>query len=78
MLNVGSVIFDQTVRTHYDSIDATVWKQMPEANSQFRMEPGASIDIWLGKTLSRTQTQLKTTFFNDRDSSHISGKSGAK
>ncbi len=63
MLNVGSVIFDQTVRTHYDSIDATVWKQMPEANSQFRMEPGASIDIWLGKTTIQNADSTENDIF---------------
>ena len=45
MLNVGVIVYDNTVQTYMDSINATVIKQDPVKNVPLR--PGDEIDIWL-------------------------------
>lgn len=45
-LNIGSIIYDNSIVDYKDSVNATIWKQKPEAgNSSINM--GASIDVWL-------------------------------
>lgn len=46
-LNAGAVIYDDTVITEEDSLNAFVWRQRPEyfEGSQIRM--GSTIDVWL-------------------------------
>ena len=46
-LNVGAVIYDDSVLTMADSLDARIWQQRPEASSQEKTEQGTSIDLWL-------------------------------
>ena len=46
-LNVGAVIYDDSVLTLADSLDARIWQQRPEASSQEKTEQGTSIDLWL-------------------------------
>ena len=43
MLNIGTVLFDETVVSYKDSVNARVLKQRPEPNISFR--PGDEIDI---------------------------------
>jgi len=45
MLNIGTVLYDETVKSYQDSIVATVKKQRPKSNISFR--PGDEIDIVL-------------------------------
>ncbi len=45
MLNIGTVIYDKTIVSHKDSLNAKVIKQHPLPNIIY--EPGAQIDIWL-------------------------------
>ncbi len=45
MLNIGSVIYDETVISYSDSINAKVRKQRP--GKGIRFQPGDEIDIWL-------------------------------
>ncbi len=44
-LNIGALVFDETVLTTEDSTLAKVWKQTPVKNYQTTM--GALIDLWL-------------------------------
>ena len=46
-LNIGSVIYDATVLTSGDSINALIWKQMPLPDSTAFVMPGISVDLWL-------------------------------
>lgn len=53
MLNIGTVIYDKTIISYNDSINAKVRKQSPKKG--FVFQPGDEIDIWLsmsGDTLS--------------------------
>ena len=45
MLNIGTVIYDETIITYDDSINARVRKQRPVPRITF--QPGDEIDIWL-------------------------------
>lgn len=45
MLNIGTVIYDKSIKTYSDSIIAKVIRQRPEPGIYFK--PGDEIDIWL-------------------------------
>jgi len=44
-LNIGSVIYDNSVKNYKDSLDAMIYKQIPDEGRSISL--GASIDIWL-------------------------------
>ncbi len=46
-LNVGATIYDDSVISHNDSINAIIWKQNPHSHRGTTRRLGASIDIWL-------------------------------
>jgi beta-lactam-binding protein with PASTA domain len=46
-LTAGAVIFDGVVQTSQDSMNAIVWKQLPEADSTKQINAGSSVDLWL-------------------------------
>lgn len=47
-LNVGSLVFDKTVKTYQDSIDAVVYRQAPEAAAD-PLPMGSEVSIYLSK-----------------------------
>ncbi len=55
-LNIGVLIYDQTVETAQDSINAVIWKQSPGKNT--RITIGSPIDIWL--TLDMNMVDAET------------------
>jgi eukaryotic-like serine/threonine-protein kinase len=54
-LNLGALIYDETVITSKDSTSAIVWKQAPVKMAQATM--GSPIDVWL--TLDTEKIELK-------------------
>ncbi|WP_430811336.1 MULTISPECIES: PASTA domain-containing protein [unclassified Carboxylicivirga] len=46
-LNVGAIMYDESVQTAEDSTAAVIWQQQPSADTGARMPLGASIDVWL-------------------------------
>ncbi|WP_170154576.1 PASTA domain-containing protein [Mangrovibacterium diazotrophicum] len=46
-LNVGAIIYDETVQSQEDSLNAKVWQQRPSNSRYDEIELGASIDVWL-------------------------------
>jgi len=46
-LNVGDVRFDESINTHFDSLQAKVWKQYPIFDENCKIRAGSTIDIWL-------------------------------
>ena len=46
-LNVGSVIYDPAIHTSGDSLNATIWKQVPPHDSITPVMSGVSVDLWL-------------------------------
>jgi len=46
-LNQGVLIYDITIRTAEDSINAKVWKQAPNPKFVSEVDLGSSVDLWL-------------------------------
>ena len=46
-LNIGHVKFDKNIRTYTDSLDATVYKQVPEASSTVPIIKGENVTLYL-------------------------------
>jgi len=44
-LNIGSLIYDKTVKSVQDTAKAVVWKQSPPENRELQL--GSQIDLWL-------------------------------
>lgn len=47
MLTMGAIIYDNTVISHYDSLNARVWRQHPDFRSVLNINAGSSIDLWV-------------------------------
>lgn len=45
MLNIGTVLYDETIKTHDDSVTAKIIRQRPKPNIVY--QPGEQIDVWL-------------------------------
>jgi eukaryotic-like serine/threonine-protein kinase len=46
-LNMGAVIYDGTVKTEEDSLNAFIWRQRPEFSEGSQIRLGSTIDVWL-------------------------------
>jgi eukaryotic-like serine/threonine-protein kinase len=46
-LNIGAVIYDNTIKTSQDSLNAFVWRQRPEYSDDLQIRLGSTIDLWL-------------------------------
>jgi eukaryotic-like serine/threonine-protein kinase len=47
LLSVGAVVYDNSIVTRNDSLNARVWRQQPDASSVFEVNIGSSVDIWV-------------------------------
>lgn len=50
MLNTGVLIFDSSILTPEDSLNAIVWKQYPSTSNTRTINSGSSVDLWLTST----------------------------
>jgi len=64
-LRLGAVVMDNTVETTEDSINAKVWKQVPEATDEPTIPLGSSIDIWLTTDSTKITNNNDTVDFPD-------------
>lgn len=46
-LNLGATLYDTTVKTMDDSLNAFVWRQRPEYSEDLQIRLGSIIDLWL-------------------------------
>lgn len=46
-LNLGAVVYDNSVETYDDSVQAVIWKQIPEYRSGSTINLGSPIDVFL-------------------------------
>lgn len=46
-LNIGALVYDESVQTGSDSLFARIWKQQPVPSTEELVELGLSIDLWL-------------------------------
>jgi eukaryotic-like serine/threonine-protein kinase len=47
MLNSGVIIYDNTIITPSDSVNARVWRQHPNPKTTTTINMGASVDLWV-------------------------------
>ena len=57
-LNLGSVIYDGSFKTKYDTVNASVWKQKP-ATAGTPVSMGAFVDIWVTVDPSKVIVKIK-------------------
>jgi eukaryotic-like serine/threonine-protein kinase len=48
-LNVGATLYDQSIKTGRDSLNAFVWRQRPEFTENRQIPLGSEIDLWLSR-----------------------------
>ena len=58
-LTVGSKIYDPAILTTEDSLNAVIWKQMPQPDSTKLVMPGVSVDLWLKQKSDSTNSEIK-------------------
>jgi len=58
-LNLGTYIFDNTINSGEDTINAFVYKQNPEFNEEARLQLGSAIYLWL--TVDSTKLPVDST-----------------
>ena len=54
-LNIGVLIFDQSIETAQDSVDAVIWRQSPATNT--RITIGSPIDVWLTLDMNKVAAE---------------------
>lgn len=47
MLNFGVLIYDETIQSADDTLNATIWQQRPETETSSSVELGTSVDLWV-------------------------------
>ena len=60
MLNLGVLIYDETILSAEDTLNASVWQQRPKQNGNSSVELGTSVDLWLtidGEKLNPSKEQ---------------------
>jgi beta-lactam-binding protein with PASTA domain len=57
-LTTGALIYDTTVVSSVDTINARVWKQLPDPTVSSMIEQGRSVDLWL--TIDETKLNPPT------------------
>ena len=58
-LNVGELVFDETVKDYEDSLNAVVYRQVPEACDTIAVGMGESVSLYL--TLDQTRVPVRET-----------------
>ena len=51
---IGVLLYDESIISHADSLNAKVWKQSPEPDS--RLTIGSQIDLWLTVDINKLET----------------------
>lgn len=59
MLNMGVTIYDKTVITFEDSLNAFVWRQYPSTKNIKMIALGTSVDLWLTTDSLKIEPSLK-------------------
>jgi eukaryotic-like serine/threonine-protein kinase len=60
LLTPGALIFDTTVHTSDDTLNAQVWRQIPPADSTKLISTGSTVDLWLRLERKDTIQQIET------------------
>ena len=62
-LNIGSMTFDETVKDYDDSLNAVVYRQVPEACDTISVNMGDNVDLFL--TLDHSRVPVRETMLAD-------------
>ncbi len=68
-LNLGTYIYDNTIISGEDSLNAIVYKQNPEFKDDASLQLGSAIYLWL--TVDSAKVHVDSTFFNAPDTINI-------
>ena len=65
-LNIGAIIYDESVTDATDSIEARVWRQYPSFKENKKIRLGSTVDIWLtvDSTVLYPELVIDTTLVN--------------
>jgi eukaryotic-like serine/threonine-protein kinase len=69
-LNLGTYIYDKTILSSTDSVNAVVYKQNPEYKGDASLQLGSAIYLWL--TVDSVKVHVDSTFFQVPDTLIIS------
>jgi len=58
-LTTGSLIYDPSVVTAEDTLNAIIWKQLPPPDSTTMVTPGLSVDLWLKVKPKSEEPEIK-------------------
>jgi beta-lactam-binding protein with PASTA domain len=58
-LNKGVLIYDKSITTAEDSVNAKVWKQLPNPKFVSKVDLGSSVDLWLTTDTTRINNTYK-------------------
>lgn len=65
-LSIGALVYDNSISTSYDSLNAKVWKQLPDPLKTEFIELGSSVDLWLSIDEEKLNpTSESDTLFDD-------------
>lgn len=64
-LNIGVVLYDDSVKNAEDSIIARIYKQNPESDELTTIKLGSSIDIWLTSDSTKIDTDTIISTLSD-------------
>jgi beta-lactam-binding protein with PASTA domain len=56
-LSIGSAVYDPSVISKEDTLNAVIWKQLPLPDSTNFVKPGISVDIWLQLKQATPETE---------------------
>lgn len=68
-LNLGALVYDQSVLTYEDSLRAFVWRHRPFATTQKSVNVGSLVNLWL--TVDSTRIEHDSTSLNRKDSQSL-------
>jgi len=60
MLNIGAVVFDESVVTKEDSLNARIWQQSPDPLATPETDMGTSVDLWVTVDEAKLQGNTET------------------
>lgn len=66
-LNIGAVIYDNTVMNEEDSTSSFIWKQIPVFEDGSELHLGSDVDVWLTVDSTKLPVPDSLLFENERD-----------
>ena len=68
-LNIGALVYDASVLTNADSLQAVVWKQSPASIANNMVGLGSSVDLWLTVDQTKLNKQSDESLETEEETS---------